>query len=508
MVLPTKKGMSLCHMSKGELDGLDILQGGKDIDKRTGFRQYPALGKIIELPGIKDIFRHVMNEVGEKGHISSDLEKIYKTSKEVMNIPFEEAPGEKLNPEKQLSKHGRQGDNQMAFLPHNVVEFFLELKGEPSINPKDGLLEFFFKKVFKAITSPVTSVLNAVSGGRGNEIIRIASTIGGAMLGGPMGAGLGNALGSVATGKSFSDSAMSGLKNYGLATGIQGLGQLAGFGAATPGTAGFFGNAAAPTAATVAAGETAKTSANPGALASILDSKWLPAAGLGAVGLLQHQAAKDHYAFDKEQNEKRNKEIEEEREHSGYNLKFNSQGSRRPKGRWIKNPRFNGGLNGEPAYIEPDLPHYKAGGLLSSPVKSTGIKGPGDGQSDSIKTDMPHGTFIISADVTSFLGNGSSDSGIKVLDKVTREIRKKHDPSIVKKVEKMVAKKNALVPVAVATDEYKIDPVTVTLAGEGDLEKGSRVFHQLMENARKHRNTSGTKLPPAAKSPFDYMRTG
>ena len=506
MALPTKTGMSLCHMSKGELDGLDILQGGEDIDPKTGYRQYPALGKIIEQPGIKDIFRHVLNEVGEKGHISPDLEKIYHTSKEVMGVPFEEAPGEKINPEKELSKHGREGDNQMAWLPYNVVEFFLELKGKPSINPKDGLLEFFFGKIFKAITSPITSVLNAVSGGRGNEIIRIASTIGGAMLGGPMGAGLGNAFGSIATGKSLGDSAWSGLKNFGLATGIQGAGQMAGFGGTTPGTAGFFGSAAAPAAVAGATGKAAETAANPGMLDSLLNSKWLPAAGLGAVGLLQHKAAKEHHAFDKEQNEKRNREIEEEREHSGYNLKFNPEWKDR-KGRWIKNPKYRPGMNKEPAYIQTDIPQYKEGGLLSSPVKSTGIKGPGDGQSDSIKTDMPQGTFIISADVTSFLGNGSSDAGIKVLNKATQDIRKKHHPVLVKKVSQMITKKNHMVPVAVATDEYKIDPVTVTLAGGGDLEKGSHVFHELMANARKHRNTSGTKLPPAAKSPFAYMKS-
>jgi hypothetical protein len=58
------------------------------------------------------------------------------------------------------------------------------------------------------------------------------------------------------------------------------------------------------------------------------------------------------------------------------------------------------------------------------------VTGNGDGTSDSIPAMLANGEFVIPADIVSSLGNGSNDSGAKVLDeflRVIREHKKKHD---------------------------------------------------------------------------------
>ena len=68
---------------------------------------------------------------------------------------------------------------------------------------------------------------------------------------------------------------------------------------------------------------------------------------------------------------------------------------------------------------------YSEGGL-----KHRYVQGDGDGTSDSVPAMLANGEFVIPADVVSSLGNGSNDSGSKVLDeflKTIREHKAKHD---------------------------------------------------------------------------------
>ena len=58
------------------------------------------------------------------------------------------------------------------------------------------------------------------------------------------------------------------------------------------------------------------------------------------------------------------------------------------------------------------------------------VNGAGDGTSDSVPAMLANGEFVIPADVVSSLGNGSNDSGAKVLDEflsVIRSHKQKHD---------------------------------------------------------------------------------
>ena len=70
---------------------------------------------------------------------------------------------------------------------------------------------------------------------------------------------------------------------------------------------------------------------------------------------------------------------------------------------------------------------YSEGGAS---LENRYVTGEGDGTSDSIPAMLANGEFVIPADVVSGLGNGSNDSGAKVLDEFLRVIRQhkqKHD---------------------------------------------------------------------------------
>lgn len=72
---------------------------------------------------------------------------------------------------------------------------------------------------------------------------------------------------------------------------------------------------------------------------------------------------------------------------------------------------------------------YSEGGLNS--LGNRYVTGNGDGTSDSIPAMLANGEFVIPADVVSSLGNGSNDSGAKILDEflsVIRDHKRKADP--------------------------------------------------------------------------------
>ena len=68
--------------------------------------------------------------------------------------------------------------------------------------------------------------------------------------------------------------------------------------------------------------------------------------------------------------------------------------------------------------IHPEF--YSEGGAS---MANRYVKGRGDGTSDSIPAMLANGEFVIPADVVSGLGNGSNDSGAKVLDEFLSTIR-------------------------------------------------------------------------------------
>ena len=82
-----------------------------------------------------------------------------------------------------------------------------------------------------------------------------------------------------------------------------------------------------------------------------------------------------------------------------------------------------GGVETDEGIHTPEF--YSEGGL-----KHRYVQGDGDGTSDDVPAMLANGEFVIPADVVSSLGNGSNDSGSKVLDnflETIREHKQKHD---------------------------------------------------------------------------------
>jgi hypothetical protein len=90
-----------------------------------------------------------------------------------------------------------------------------------------------------------------------------------------------------------------------------------------------------------------------------------------------------------------------------------------PFGQEWKAAKAGGAIQNAPEEHNPQF--FSEGGLGS--MKNTYVKGEGDGTSDSIAAMLANGEFVIPADVVSSLGNGSNDSGAKVLDEFLRTIR-------------------------------------------------------------------------------------
>lgn len=434
--------MLVVHMNEGELEGLDNLQHGPSIDLETGIREYSSLAHIIEMPEIRQVFQHVADELEQHGKISPDLEKIYKYSKE-HSLPYKSIPEEKHNPLKSIEHTGRDGDTKLALIPLNLAFFLIELRHEPSINPTTGLLEFKFKKIFHAPVKFVQSVVR--------NPIRTAGTIAGTMLGGPMVAGIGNTLGSLASGEKLGKSLKIGAMIGGAAYGVQRIGQAAG----------------------------------------------LTSQGSKKTRKEEHKVRKKH-----------REEYEREREKMEFNrpwkpLEYKERRINQKYGSESDIERGYGIIR-EPYYLD-EIGAYAKGGLVKSFSKGTLVTGPGKGQDDKIKTSVPDGSYIIDASSTSMLGDGSTKAGSKVLEKFENQIKRKFSKSFSKHIVKEVSTKSSQVPVWLSEGEYKIAPLTVTMLGHGSNKKGADILKKMIIKLREHKISKGDDLPPKAKHPLQYI---
>lgn len=544
-------GMLLCHFTNGELEGLDDLQGGPSVDPYTGVREYSKLAEIIEIPVVREIFRHVQSEIDRHGKVSPKLEKIYKNVKK-HSLPYRETPQEEDNPYiRRLEKMGRGGDTKVAWIPYNVAEFLIEMRHVPSVNPKTGLLEFGF---WKEISRPFQAAVNVARRPEKTvkNIAKIAGATAGAIIGGPLGAGAGRALTGMALGEDFKKSLSAGLTHMGRAAVLSGVGgalhsvapgatgAIGNFAGQymTPGMMGAAGNfftgpmstmgmlglgagataagsaagaagagAGAGAAGAGAAGAAGAKAASTGMLGKLLSNPALLVGGMGALSYLgsrkQHQQSKQAYEQDKESfnNAARNMGLEREFKPLPINqLERNPEYNRGRRG-----PLSKYGAYTAAPYLETPQAYYK-GGHVKSYNKGTLVKGPGNGQDDKIRTSVPEGSYIIDASSTSMFGDGSSEAGARALkqfeNKIKRGIPKHHYVEI----EEKVISRSPQLPVFLSNDEYKFDPTTVSILGGGSNEKGSRILKEMVRNLRRHKNGNGDRLPPKAKRPEFYIK--
>lgn len=480
----------LVHLTDQEMKLLDKMQGTIYFDKKTGVKSYGNLWqKLKKNPKLVHQLFERAQQTGSHylGDILGDF--MQKVPVDVKSYGTEgrepETPAKEI-----LEQQGRGGDTKIAFFPIGLAKFFIALQGGVKRNPKTGLLEFGFF----------------------DELIRGVGTVAGFMLGGPAGAGVGNAVGSAITGKSLKDSAISGLKNWG-------LGSVANMGLNALGNAGFstlgqFGSNATAQAAAQTAGNAASNTA-----AQSVASQSSPVAEKGIIGSLTEaipQPLKDGWGLikagagmvkdvspiavpalmmlgakrEKAEQEKRYRE-ELERRNVYNSFSPTAQMNRDAEDLFKRLKERRGYKKGGSVYAPPSS---LRGGLLD---------GPGTGQSDSIKSKAPQYSYIIDASTVSDLGDGSSEAGGKKLKAFERSLEKKYGITSSQKKQKW-----PMVDVAVAKDEYEVSPLSVQALGGGNFKRGETGFRQLVNSVRKHKRVNPHQLPPKALTIREYLKRG
>lgn len=499
--------MIIVHMSNGELEGLDNMQQYPSIDPDTGIREYSSLANIIEIPEVRNVFKHISDDILDDGKLSPDLKKVYEYARE-HSLPYKSTPEERHDPLKGAEHTGRHGDTKLALIPLNLALFLIELKHEPSINPETGLLEF----------------------GWFNEIIRAAGTIIGGMLGGPIGAGFGNALAGKITGRSWGDAAKSGLKMGVGAYGLQGLGQAAGFlggppnllaqglgslgiGGGLPGMAGKVPLDATGVMQASQQGVSSNAAQQAGPV-GFMDkigsfmSKAAPMAPLAMAGLA-YMGSQKHRKHQKNAAKEERDYLERERERMGFNRSLPpiTPSSRRYNPGFFDRSEMERryGIFPEPAFVDVGERGYYKGGSVKSYKQGSLVSGPGKGQDDKIKTSVPDGSYIIDASSTSMFGDGSTKAGSDILKDFEKHVKSKFPDKFLRKIENHISKTSSQVPVWLSEGEHKIDPVTVTLLGGGSNVNGADILKHMVIKLRKHKISKGDGLPPKAKHPMQYI---
>ena len=126
----------------------------------------------------------------------------------------------------------------------------------------------------------------------------------------------------------------------------------------------------------------------------------------------------------------------------------------------------------------------RAGELVHiGPIKSH-VKG----RTDHIEMSVPHGSFVIPADVVSGLGQGNSDAGHLELQK--RLHLTQFSPEYAK---------GGAVPIMAAGGEHVIGPRDVTRLGNGNLEAGHKRLDAFVVRERKKIVKTMRKLPGPKK---------
>lgn len=123
--------------------------------------------------------------------------------------------------------------------------------------------------------------------------------------------------------------------------------------------------------------------------------------------------------------------------------------------------------------------------------------GGGTGQSDDIPAMLHDGDYVMDAETVSALGDGSSKAGHKVLESFREQIPHKKNGG------------GNPVPAKIADGEYVFPEAFVTALGGGDNKRGAEILDGLRTKLRAHkRGAPLDKIPPKAKDPIEYIKTG
>lgn len=478
--------MMLAHFSEAELSFFDQLQGGTHIEPETGLREYSLLLNVFNDPGIKRRFEAAIDYLHENSQLDK-LPDIKKLSKELTPSDYDRAPGDSNPLGERLIKHGRMGDNEIAWMPIEVLDYFDTLLGKPEINPQDGLPEYFFF---------LLPMLGALGGGALASGLGLTSALGIAGLGTAIGAGAGSMLGAKFAGAKTKDLWKYGLAGGAAGYGVHSLGGLSGIGAklglgaaagAAAGAKGLAAAGAAPAAGAVGAAAPAAAATGIGGMIGkglgALAPHAVPLLGISALLAKGHSDSKKQMAKDLEERRRQSKSAAER---FGLNTKFDLPISKHERS---LNPSMQDPLDRfmgrEHNYF---LSRYKDGGKVLEMKSGKGglLHGPGKGQDDKILVDyLDQGDYIMDAASVSNLGDGSTNAGARMLHKFLSGIEPMRESGANKKVK-----------AALSDGEYRIPADQVTGLGDGNNAKGAELLDHFRKTIRKAKGQNPKSIPP------------
>lgn len=469
----------ICHLSKKEIEDLTLLQGENLIDKRTGLRSFDKLEPLSNSNNFRNIF-----EI-----ISQNPTNLPTSFKQILNsnsfpqvdigIGIEEKKG---TPHYQLAQKGKK-DKTLALIPKDLVNLFIRENPE-YINEDTGLPEFF----------KLGNILKSV--------VRVASTIGGALVGGPAGAAIGNTVGNLTTGNSFKNSLLGGAKNALFTQGANNLlGGIPSLSSALSTTATTLGLPAFLTSGLSGGQENKNDSVN--LIPNEKSSEGIPDYKVSDLGklVLDEKKKKEEAPFSFTnflQGLNKNKAFSNILTDTGEKaLKYDRalKEHEKQKASHEKILRLMREYDEREPRVEQEadlivnVPSFKKGGKVSAPSskKSTLIEGPGRGQDDVIKTSVYDGDYIIDASSVANIGDGSTSAGAAAL----------HDfCNFMKDYYPTIKGERKRVPVFLSDAEFKIDRDIVTAIGGGDNKKGADRLRNMVEKLRLYKISKGKKLPP------------
>lgn len=529
----------LVHLNKDEAKMLDEMQGGFYTDETFGIRDYSRLSDILANKDARTYMLNLLADMSD-GKISPENKSVHDQFKHPEGT-FHKAPGDDDPYVEDIAEEGNQGDTEVVLMPIDFADFWDMCRGYTSTNRKTGLREYIgwnpvraVTNVIKAATSVVAKPVNELVGrplghkNLGNEMIRVAAPVVGYTFGGPMGAALGSTLAHIGTGNDLMNSAMHGLKSYGIAAAADwaapGIGSalnsavpwgsvgaagsapvysggkmIAGSGQALPG--------ASKAAAAGAQGASKAAAESSGMLSSLSNLATSPGGLLalagGATYLGAKRAKKDR---DRARDDAKDM-MDSERKRAGLTGGLRDHMNEY----YMPNYESYGIEQGAPdVELKRSYQVYKKGGkvnpkkedligkLSNLVTHSEYYDGPGKGQDDLIRKDPPEGSYIWDASVTSMLGDGSSKAGASLLREFENTVLKKYKGPHIKAPLKKV-------PALVSDGEYQSSPLMVTLLGGGSNEKGSHFLKKTIENIRRHKSMNKGGLPPKAKPLSQYF---
>lgn len=161
----------------------------------------------------------------------------------------------------------------------------------------------------------------------------------------------------------------------------------------------------------------------------------------------------------------------------------------------------------ESKWVNPNPVNYAKGGPVNT--KFTGyikVSNTG-GQDDDVKRILPPDSYVWNGTDLSLLGDGFSDNGAKKLIDWENQLLNNRDTFTRSGVTKADGGHIIGVKARVSNGEFVMKPAAVRALGNGDVTVGVKVIDKMRKNLRKHKGVKSI-LPPRTKEFSYYMKGG